>query len=71
MKTYTTADGDKWDSIAYRVLGSCRYTDRLMLANTAHVRTYIFPAGVVLRLPEIPAQSAHPLPPWKKVKDRG
>ena len=33
MKTYTTVQGDLWDSIAYKTLGSVHYTDKLMAAN--------------------------------------
>lgn len=66
MKTYTTVQGDMWDSVAYRQTGSCLYTDRLMAANPEHVSEFIFPAGIVLTLPEIPAEQADPLPPWKR-----
>ncbi len=67
-KTYTTVQGDMWDSIAYTQLGSVSHTDKLMLANPQHRNIYIFPAGVVLTLPEV-AQSTVPstAPPWKKV----
>ena len=33
MKTYTTVQGDMWDMIAYKQLGSVALTDRLMWAN--------------------------------------
>jgi phage tail protein X len=66
-KTYTTVDGDMWDSIAYRQLGSCSYTDRLMMLNQAHIRTFIFPAGVVITLPDVQTKPVTPMPPWKKV----
>lgn len=66
-KTYRTVDGDMWDSIAYRELGSCAYTDRLMMLNQVHIPTFIFPAGVILRLPDVQAKPVNPLPPWKKV----
>ena len=29
QKTYTTVQGDMWDSIAYKQLGSTSYTDQL------------------------------------------
>lgn len=32
-KTYTTIQGDMWDSIAFSQLGSEAYTDRLMNLN--------------------------------------
>jgi phage tail protein X len=67
MKTYTTVQGDMWDMIAYKQLGSTSYTDRLMTLNSKYIDTYIFPAGVVLTLPDIQADEPTSLPPWKKV----
>lgn len=64
-KTYTTKSGDQWDGIAYRELGSVDGTDRLMNANLAHRDYFIFPAGVVLTLPEIRRPVSGSLPPWK------
>lgn len=66
MKTYTTVDGDMWDLIAYRELGSERYTAALMEANVQHLHTVIFSAGVVLTLPEITTPLPASLPPWKR-----
>jgi len=66
MKTYTTAQGDLWDSIAHAQLGNAAYMDKLMQANLAYREYYIFPAGIVLTLPEIPEQADNSLPPWKK-----
>ncbi len=66
-KTHTTAQGDMWDSIAYKTLGSVNLTDRLMMANRQYLHLYTFPAGVVLDVPEIKAESvADGLPPWKQ-----
>lgn len=31
-KTYTTVQGDRWDSVAYKQLGSCAYADALNAA---------------------------------------
>lgn len=66
MNTYTTTQGDTWDMIAYRKLGSTNYTDRLISANPEHVGTLLFPAGVTLRLPEIAEKTSGDLPPWKR-----
>lgn len=65
MKTYTTVQGDMWDSIAYKELGDTAYTDRLMWLNQAHLGYYIFPAGIVLTLPEPEESTPDTLPPWK------
>lgn len=65
--TYTTIQGDMWDSIAYKTLGDTDHTDRLILANTEHIGTYIFPSGIVLNIPEITENPSNSLPPWKRV----
>lgn len=67
MKTYTTVQGDMWDSIAYAQLGDVAHTDKLMLANLQYREFYTFPAGIVLVLPEIKNTVSSALPPWKKV----
>lgn len=67
VKTYTTVQGDMWDAIAYKTMGSVLLTDRLMWANRAYLNLYTFPAGIVLTVPEV--ESAPPLeglPPWKR-----
>ena len=67
MKTYTTIQGDMWDSIANTQMGDAAYADKLMNANLQYRDLYIFPAGIVLNLPEIPQAAETSLPPWKKV----
>lgn len=66
--TYTTISGDMWDSIAYSQLGSVDYTGQLMALNMKHIDYFIFPAGIVLQLPEVDKQKvANPLlPVWKQ-----
>lgn len=67
MRIYTTIQGDTWDMIAHKKLGNSSCTDRLITANPEHIGTLIFPAGVVLRLPEIEEEkTADSLPPWKR-----
>lgn len=65
--TYTTKSGDQWDGIAFRELGSTDYTGELMSANTAYRNFFVFPAGIVLKLPEIGERTGENLPPWKQV----
>ena len=65
-KKYTTVSGDKWDMIAKEQMGSERYTSVLMHANPDHLETVIFPAGVVLLIPEITAPTPNSLPPWRR-----
>ena len=65
--TYVTIDGDMWDAIAYKTLGSCNYTEALINANREHIETFIFPAGVELVIPDIEEeQKVVNLPPWRR-----
>lgn len=66
-KTYTTVQGDMWDSVAYYQLGNTAYTDRLMNLNQQYREYYTFPAGIVLTLPEPEEDIGQTLPPWKQV----
>lgn len=68
-KTYTTVQGDMWDAIAYAQMGSADYTDKLITANIECCNTFIFPAGVELTIPDVPAPPPGGLPPWKKVSE--
>lgn len=66
MKTYTTVQGDMWDMIAYRTLGSISLTDKLMMANRKYLGFYTFPAGIILAVPEIERKPmTEGMPPWK------
>lgn len=66
--TYITKQGDMWDSIAHSELGDVKHTDTLMEANTKHIDTFIFSAGVKLELPDVSeAVTETDLPPWKRV----
>ena len=67
-KTYTTVQGDMWDSIAFAQMGSVDHTDKLMNANLRYREYYTFPAGIVLVLPDIPENTSNTLPPWKQAK---
>ena len=63
--TVTTKLGDTFDTVAFRELGSCRHTERLINANRRHVDTVIFKAGVELELPDVTNERKLKLPPWK------
>ena len=65
-KTYTTISGDMWDKIAYEQMGSELYTDTLIKANKKHAATFVFPAGVVLTIPDVEDEVELELPPWKR-----
>lgn len=68
MSTYTTKQGDMFDSIAFEQYGTETAMTQLLLANQNYADIYLFPAGVVLTLPEIEqAASGTQAPPWKQV----
>lgn len=64
--TYVTKSGDTWDAIAFKVYGDCRYTENLINANRDHITTFIFSAGVILKIPAITKSQSKTLPPWKR-----
>ncbi|WP_302806765.1 tail protein X [Cloacibacillus porcorum] len=69
MSTYTTKQGDMWDIICYRLfpdVGKEMCMDKLIEANPEEINRAVFPAGVVLRVPEISVSVVNDLPPWKK-----
>ena len=68
MKTYTTVQGDTWDSVAYQQMGGVARTKDLMWANRQYLDFYTFPAGVVLTIPDVTPEMSATAPPWKKVK---
>lgn len=64
---YITSQGDMWDLIAYKTLGSEYYMTDLIDANPTHRETVIFPANVRLIIPKVEmAQTPNTLPPWKR-----
>lgn len=66
MKTYVTVQGDTWDAIAFKAMGSTRRTGELMRKNRQFLSIYLFPAGVELVVPEEKRTLNSDLPPWKQ-----
>lgn len=64
--TYKTIQGDMWDAIAWKTMGSSDYTDALVRRNRAYTSCFTFPAGIVLEIPETEAEKSGSLPPWKQ-----
>jgi phage tail protein X len=62
--TYTTIQGDTWDSIAFIAYGDELQMHWLIEANPRHRETVIFSAGVVLSVPDLGETSRAPAPPW-------
>lgn len=66
MKTYRTKSGDTFELIAYQQMGSCRYVEKLINANREHIETFIFSAGVEIKIPDIETAKVTNLPPWRR-----
>ena len=66
--TYRTIQGDAWDSISLKVYGDEKYMDLLITANWREQQRVIFPAGIELQVPPLPAdvQQNRNLPPWRQ-----
>lgn len=65
--SYRTVQGDAWDAIAYRLWGKEHLMHYLMSANPRWMDVLIFPAGVVLAVPDLPVAATTitaELPPW-------
>ena len=66
MKTYITKQGDTFDKIAYKQLGSCKYTEVLINANRDLIEHFIFSAGEKIIIPDVTNSTVTVnLPPWR------
>lgn len=66
--TYRTIQGDTWDGISYKLYQTGEYMPLLMNKNPEHARLVFFPTGILLTIPEQPAEVPSDLPPWKRVE---
>ena len=69
MKTYRTVQGDTWDLIAlkmYPKIGGEKLMDVLLEHNPEHIKTVIFPANVILKVPDVDIPVISSLPAWKR-----
>lgn len=70
METYTTVSGDTWDTIARAVYKDEMKAAHLMKAkeNISLLDYQVFPAGIIVCIPEIPTDSVYDddLPDWRK-----
>lgn len=66
--TYTTVQGDMWDTIAHKLTGTEAVTSQLIEANMDKSSIMIFSAGIKLNVPEFNnyASDEKYYPPWKK-----
>lgn len=66
LNTYTTTQGDMWDNIAYKLYGSEAGMNTLLDANKQYADIVVFPANIVLQVPEYTAPKTSNLPPWRR-----
>lgn len=66
-KIYYTIQGDMWDGIAKQLYGDESGVNALLEANQQYADIVVFPAGVILDVPdyEKPAPTSL-LPPWRR-----
>ena len=66
MNSYTTKQGDMWDSISKKIYGNEAGMTKLLEANKEYSGLVIFPAGITLNIPAWEAPKAETLPPWRR-----
>lgn len=64
--TYITTQGDMWDYVAYKAMGSQRYTDLLINANPQYKDVAVLPGNIKLVIPDVDTPRPSSLPPWKR-----
>ena len=67
--TYTTIQGDTWDLISFRLLGSEKYMKNLIEANWPLLETLVFSSGTVITVPDLPEESDEDAPFWRQTVD--
>lgn len=64
--TYTTVQGDMWDTIALKVYGNETRMHLLLDANQEYRNVARFPQGIKLNCPDIDTSATDLLPPWRQ-----
>lgn len=63
-KYYTTISGDTWDTVSYKNYASEIYTTDLLFNNQTYKNIAVFPAGIVLFIPDIEVAISTSVAPW-------
>ncbi len=69
MRQYRTIQGDTWDLIAMKMypnIGAEKLMDVLIEYNEKYIDTVIFPANVILNIPDVNIPVITSLPAWKR-----
>lgn len=67
MMIYITQEGDRWDTIAYKLYKDPYAYNALLLYNPQYAGITVFPAGIQLVVPEIEYEEDinEVAPPWQ------
>lgn len=65
---YTTVQGDRWDTVAFKAYGDATKYSAIAEVNPTVPKNVVIPSGVVLNIPvlETATTETSNLPPWKK-----
>lgn len=66
MDIYRTIQGDTWDLIAKKVYNNEKKMDVLMQNNFPLLDYTIFPAGILVSIPELKSEEKQGWPEWRK-----
>ena len=67
MRNYTTIQGDTFDYIAYQLMNDKEGgVTRLISGNSEYAEYAVFPAGIVLNIPDNVTISTNNIPPWRR-----
>lgn len=66
MDTYQTVQGDTWDMIAKKQYGDEKKMDILMMNNFQLLDYVVFPAGLLVNIPELSNDEKQGWPEWRK-----
>lgn len=66
--TYTTIEGDRWDTVAFKAYGDANKYSAIVQANPFVPKGVILPSGITLYIPveDRPNVNTSLLPPWKR-----
>lgn len=66
-KTYYTIQGDMWDGIAKKLYDDESGVNALLEANQQYADIVVFPAGIILDVPDYEKSTpTNLLPPWRR-----
>lgn len=65
--TYTTLNGDTFDSIALDFYNNENLSSHIIIANPKFRKVIIFKGGETIKVPIVEQEPATTLPPWKQV----